>query len=147
MCLSVKNLTRNVAETDIVCYKMLLTVKDTNNTCSGFFIEQMNGAEYLSPYRHAPYDIGKRYESTLDIPKKSYSMDDDYSVHNGLHTFSELSDAIMIRNLTNKNFGPVVVECRIPKGAEFYSGIFENIYTGSAKSYASNSLIVDEVVP
>lgn len=101
-----------------------IAIKSTNE------LQTIFECSYITPYRHAEVQMGKIYTSDLGI--KQYSQTD--AIHQGLHSFVKSRDA--------KADGPdVIVKCIIPKGAEYYEGIFYDM-----SAYASNQLKYIEIV-
>ena len=83
--------------------------------------ELVDDSKFKTPYQDAVVTIGETYTSAL---YKNYSGD----VHLGIHSFLRLEDA--------KNGGSgVFAECFIPKGAEYYKGLYDG-----AANYASKKL-------
>ena len=81
--------------------------------------------EYYTPYQQFEVKIGETYFSKLD---KWYNI-----VEKGLHSFETLKDA--------KDCRDIIAKCIIPKGSEYYKGMFnDNI------SYASNKLTYLEII-
>ncbi len=154
MCLSLgRNIPDRamVATEDVVCYKLLFKTAEYLEECKKALgsdklsiksMESMlaRGDIYISPYRQAPYKLGKRYESKLDVPFQ-YEFYDAYRIECGLHTFVNISQALYRIETAYSRDMLVVVKCRIPKGSTYYKGTF-----GMAQSYASDALILDEVV-
>ena len=163
MCLTLTADERDVlvAEEDIVCYKILYTIKDyldfyNIKDCPDFNMSLMLsrieyksimdvhvldglGYLYMSPYRRSPYVIGETYTSVLGeaVERSSGNM---FSVEKGLHTYAKLADA-----KADTFDGVLIVKCRIPAGSKYYKGKFFTI--GSpVESYASDTLVLDEVV-
>ena len=87
----------------------------------------------ITPYQSVKIDIGNTYNSVL---KKVY-----VEINEGLHSFKHLSDAI-------ENWEGVCVQCVIPKGSEYYDGIFivRSDRMGYAESYASDKLTYIKIV-
>jgi len=109
-----------VAKEDIVCYKVL-------------------NKDLTSPYKYFQYELGGCTKSDLEI-------NNDLSVQYGLHSFKYKKGANeeveeWVTETTQR--GDTIMQCVIPKGAEYYEGVFEGarMYTDKA-SYASNELIV-----
>lgn len=127
------------AQSDIVCYKVLLKRRFHSDT-------------FFSPFRNFPYKIGNTY--TANLPMKpiyrngSNKLFEKYMIHQGIsgigriyegiHTFVYEDDA---RNPIVYDNNRIVVKCRIPAGTKYYKGYFS-----FDASYASQSLILDEVI-
>ena len=100
-----------VAEEDIVCYKVLFTTavmladRVLKKLCESYDVDE--DAEYMSPYRYAPYDIGKEYTSELDDvwPIHAHSG----MVSKGLHTFVDYYEAVHRMNDSGR-CDPLVAE-------------------------------------
>ena len=119
MCLDLLPSATNVriAEEDIICYKRVLIMSEENESDS-----------FRTPYYGMIIKIGKTYNSDL------HYIDNDNIVTRGLHSFAVLSDAF------NNGYG-YIVRCIIPKGAEYYTGMF-----GDAQAYASDMLKYDCII-
>lgn len=157
MCLTLTADERDVlvAEEDIVCYKILYTIKDYLDFYKSSILSRLEyksimdvhvldglGYLYMSPYRRSPYVIGETYTSVLDeaVERSSGNM---FSVEKGLHTFAKLAEAKA--DIIEPFDGVLIVKCRIPAGSKYYKGKFFTI--GSpVESYASDTLVLDEVV-
>lgn len=110
MCLIPKE-SAKIAEKDIVVYKLL-------GKC-------LNGA-YCSPWRDAPYEIGKLYTANiryrLRVRKGGINFPIwDYVIEEGLHAFTNLSTAILTSNMVPIS-GLFIVKGIIPKGALYVLG-------------------------
>ena len=79
----------------------------------------------ITPFQQFPVEIGQTYKSSLNKIGGS--------VHLGLHSFVFLEDAE--KNSKKGTGDTILVECIIPKGAEYYVGVFDN-----SVSIASNQL-------
>lgn len=157
MCLTLTADERDVlvAEEDIVCYKILYTIKDYLDFYKSSILSRLEyksimdvhvldglGYLYMSPYRRSPYVIGETYTSVLDEAVES-SSGNMFSVEKGLHTFAKLAEAKA--DIIEPFDGVLIVKCRIPAGSKYYKGKFFTI--GSpVESYASDTLVLDEVV-
>ena len=150
MCLTLTDITPRVAEEDITVYKVLFSMVRVRDHISNMMLKKsLREATYMSPYQYAPYELGKRYESVLGKPNVRYDDEGeliDINLEEGLHTYGNLEDAVSYRNATARHWGTVVVKCRIPKGAEYYEGLFPSLRQGDVLSYASDTLVLDEVV-
>lgn len=114
-----------IAAEDIIVYKVM------DKTITG---------RLLSIFRQMEYVIGEEYEAAL----KYFDSDDtDYyrreqgfigRIEQGLHSYSRWNS--ILRQFIDDPYGnAAVIECVVPKGAEYYHGIF-----GSNYSIASNKL-------
>lgn len=86
---------------------------------------------YVTPYQNSPVMIGKTYKSNL------FKEDKFDFVNIGLHSFKNLEDAKVGLSM---NYS-VLVKCIIPKGSDYYEGIFNY-----KKSYASDTLTYVELI-
>lgn len=100
-----------------------------DNKVSNIFINkkplELDNLALHTPYLHCPVFIGVTYESKLEKDGKI--------VHVGLHSFEKENDARL--DISYGAASPVLVQCIIPKGANYYKGRF-----GDAVSYASDKL-------
>lgn len=87
--------------------------------------EQLLSA-YITPYKNADVEIGKEYTSDLIRIVASHE------VHIGIHSFERLIDAHFDSSDIDRD---AFAECIIPKGSEYYKGVFN-----SSVSYASNKI-------
>ena len=81
---------------------------------------------YYTPYQNFRVEIGQTYYSELEVIGNN--------VEKALHSFEHLDDC-------KADGGGVYVKCIIPKGSEYYYGLFND-----ASSYASNALKYLELV-
>lgn len=166
MCLSTRQHDFYTAEKDIVCWKILLKVRDTQeNTCG------VRKEEYITPYAHETVDPLILNGKKLFMPRAKHAdalterMDNirrmpGLYTNNGwigvdcgvIHTYGEISPESMIGLLTvwqcdigddrfMNNGCKEILEvslwkCVIPKGAEYLKGIF----TCDIHSYGSKAL-------
>ena len=86
-----------------------------------------------TPYQYVKIKIGSTYNSALEKTSNE--------IREGLHSFKHLSDAI-------EDGDGVYVQCVIPKGSEYYEGIFivRRNGVGYAESYASDKLTYVKIV-
>ena len=129
---SARDYGHKVAETDLVCYKVLLRMKV--------------GGGYKSAYANHPYEIGELYHThstSLHIKR----MDSAYALYGGVyHSYHDIEalgfeyhnvmDQMECLNL-DKHFDAVNVKCIIPKGS---------IYWKNEEEYASDSIKIVEVI-
>jgi hypothetical protein len=108
---------------DIACYKVV-------------YVYEYMGKEYLgTPYHRAAVKIGRAYHSQI-----GYCRLRDI-VQEALHSFAKLKDARHECKLWNAIGGEYrIAKCIIPKGAEYYEGIFmpgrgDKCYASSAIKY------------
>ena len=97
-----------IATEDIVCYKILVP-----------------RGSWESPVQEATYKIGKLKRSYIGWTTRSMGV-----INHGLHSYSTLEVAKYY-----KNYGKVVFESIIPKGAKYF-------YNEQKAEYVSNKLIV-----
>lgn len=114
MCLYTLQEKPQTARKNITCYKVI-----QKNMCSLF------RSEFV-------WEFGKVYETTMDAVKR-------HTVDKAFHSFCSLEDTQ--REYSHSNKPCMVVECTIPKGAQYYSGS-----QATDEGYASNKLIVNRVV-
>ena len=137
MCLYLKDKKSKVATKDITCYKVLVEHED-------FGPRGGITRRYNTPFQEAPAKLGvtlKAYGG-IELGKLTWAksaMAEGYTHYVAagvIHTFKTLRGARKAVNDDNYCFGyqPVIVKCVIPKGTEYFEGVFE--YTGIA-SYAS----------
>ncbi len=120
---------RQVAKEDIVCYKVLTHGREMNNF---FDTGDYDGTKWYSPYRRTVADVESGMKSALqDVPHGD-------SVDVGIHSFESESSARYLSRLWG--FPAKVFKCVIPKGAEYYEGIFELNTYNFAGSFASSEL-------
>ena len=122
MCLVLenKNSQPQVAEADIICYKVLVKHQD------GLF----------TLYTKTPVSVGSTYES-------EFSFTEWGDIDCGLHSFGRLiqaNDFIDIW-LTPSTVEYVLCKCCIPKGSRYYQGSF-----CGCLSYASDKLSYLEII-
>lgn len=139
MCLRFNKRPRRMkARRDITVYKHLI-----DNTDSRF--SSMQQACMITSYRYAPVEVDNKtvYKSELVLDKKF--LLGNMKVDVGLHSYARKSTAVAEgRGLTE-----VVVECVIPKGAEYYAG-YASCTSHSKKvcgdAYASTELKYVKVI-
>ena len=141
MCLYTHNMIANVADEDIVCYKIMKTSLDEEKG-------------YFSPYMDTMWEIGKEYNHDSlnyeELPLHYGRSSGEYAFSVGYyHSFKNITDAIAHTNLANHRmtFGSicVVMKCVIPKGTEYYEGDGAfNCYREDG--YASRNIKTVEVV-
>jgi len=101
-----------------------------DNTVSDLTCEDtslINNKNFITPYQRAEVALGNTYKSKLI--KERYDK-----VHEGLHSFKHASSA-------RENGDGRVVRCVIPKGSEYYEGLF------GGEGYASNTIKYVEIIP
>jgi hypothetical protein len=112
-------------------------IVDTNSKCKRaskkikcYKVLDCYDSGYFTFFQGVLIRLGKRYNSELHINFSIISI--------GLHSFKEKDDAInFLKNEFSTYRGKVViVECYIPQGAEYYQGMFNDIY----QSFASTAI-------
>lgn len=132
MCLSISNFSRkHVADEDIVVYKHLLLNKNDNT--------------YLTTYMKYEVEIGSICTSQLIASRNGC----DREVNVGLHSFADyfncVGDAEDEMYGLSEEFDMVIVKCVIPKGAEYYQGVFlGNGFASTSLKYISVLEKIDE---
>lgn len=139
MCLRIKGGQKSViAQEDITVYKVYYTT---------------DKEELISYYQRSVTKQGEQPRVKLGIGKKNpiWSDDGTQAIHEGYHSFKLLYDAKKFveeerieYHSRPKWFGDLVIhQCTIPKGAEYYKGIF-NFFIKELTSFASDQLIVEK---
>lgn len=91
------------------------------------YLNENTNKEFLkTPYQRNPVKIGKTYKSDLIV--------NDNSIMKGLHSYKRKSSCGYFLSFA-------IVKCTIPKGTEYYVGLF-----GNKVSYASKKITYNEVV-
>ncbi len=85
---------------------------------------------YITPYQKQKVEIGQIVTSHLQTP------DQRNAIEIGIHSFGTLEGCKHF-----KDYLSVIVRCIIPKGSEYYIGMF-----GGEISYASTVLIYEEII-
>lgn len=121
MCLVPKE-SAKIAGKDIVVYKIL--------------VKYLNGVHY-SPWRDAPYEIGKLYTANIRYHKRLLYKIDEYPITKtiigeGLHAYRSCSTAIF-RSTQFPQRGLSVFKAIIPKGAMYVFGIGDEIVSTQLK--------------
>lgn len=133
MCLIIEsesNPKPKIADEHIVCYKV---------------IELYNG-NWLTPFRSKKIEIGKTYESKLNCDFVAYM---EYSVDTGLHSMTDYNGARKLKEIltfVEPRRAYEIVKCVIPKGSQYYEGIFKANYHNLLSSYASSKVEYREFV-
>lgn len=139
MCLYVKeeNTKLITAEKDITCYKILRKWKT-----------RYGEVRYKTPFFFCNVELGERVvaEGYKEFGHKSIPFKKHFThIATGgfIHTFASMQGVNAFFNKWKEAYSfymseYVVVKCHIPKGAQYYKGIFEA--TGLA-SYASTELV------
>ncbi len=129
MCLLMKrNQKKLIAQEDIPCVKVLIKEYDTDDSI------------LVSPYKRHPYVFGEMVEAEIGEPENYLGPNDSLKIEEGIHSFANKIDAVRETSFWFDSFY-VLCHAIIPKGAEYYEGIF-----GGDPSYVSNQLIVKDRV-
>lgn len=128
MCLTITERTHKaIAIEDIHCYKLLRIVE----------------GELQSPFRGSPYTLDELKTAKIGEPSNHY--EGNCRIEEGLHTFVDASNALrnlqLILAYCPNSFTGCIYEAVIPKGSEYYVGVFHHAYR-QYKSYVSDQLIV-----
>lgn len=118
MCLIPKE-SAKIADKDIVVYRILM--KYTDGT-------------YHSPYKDAPYEIGKLYTANIQYYERLFYKVDEYPItqlviEEGLHAYTSMGTASLQAFLING----IVFEAIIPKGATYVLGTDNDIVSTQLK--------------
>ncbi len=148
MCLRVDKTKPEVADSEIVCYKVLV---ENNGNCR-------------SPFYEFEYEIGKKYsdkrEQVLEPCDDSPFWD---CVYYGFHSYESYGDVNRLMELLYsngefiaelKNGGRfVVVKCIIPNGARYYrgqvdTGFLEEVSPDGSMppGFVSDAIIIKEIL-
>lgn len=140
MCLTVTSITKKqIATEDIVCYKFMRKY--------GHSAFSSNDKKAYSPYRNAIYFPKKKYTSILGQVRSNILFPTSHFVEEGFHSFAQEKDArtgIECDTMLNDAHGIYTLQiykCIIPKGAEYYEGVYAN-----ALSYCSNQIIIEKEI-
>lgn len=121
MCLIPKE-SAKITEKGIVVYKLL-------SKCS-------NGT-YYSPWRDAPYEIGKLYTANIRYHERLLNKVDEYLfkttvIEEGLHAYIDYSTAVLTSAMVPTS-GLFVVKAIIPRGALYVLGTGNEIVSTQLK--------------
>lgn len=121
MCLIPKD-SAKIAEEDIVVYKLLS--KDLNGT-------------YYSPWRYAPYKIGKLYTANIRYHERLLDKGYEYLIkttiiEEGLHAYVDYSTAILTSMMVPIS-GLFIVKAIIPRGSMYVLGTRNEIVSTQLK--------------
>lgn len=151
MCLETPQSHPNVAESDIVCYKILETICDDLDSITMRNMVDYFGVkpgEWFSPFRHFHYKLGEKLVTEfLADEKNSHVVLDDVRMQKimyGFHTYAALEDAerfIFDFHTDHRSTRFQIFKAIIPAGTKYYYGKFD----GNEPSYASEALIVEKV--
>lgn len=131
MCLYTDSKKVQVAKEDITCYKIL--IKERKKWIYRIF----HKSTYRAPfYKYHTYRLKE-----LNDLGRSLIVYTDYEVHSGFHSFVNLQDAErMLSEWYDTQKGQIIVQCVIPKGAEYVKGTIDKSPTSPA-SYVSHQII------
>lgn len=147
MCiyLTKKNSTPKVARKDIVCYKLVEDVRAYGRYSKIAYTPFMGycvslGETYDAMGQRAIYE----FDEYDDTPHGCYTH---YFSEGGIHTFKTLEGVEKFCGVYSNTYGLgincQVVKCIIPKGTEYFSGVFEGT---RIPCYASSSLTYTEEI-
>lgn len=144
MCLDIKKTSkRQTAKKDITVYKNVRIELRAGVAVSANIMNcDVSWLEAHSYYQKYTYTFGKTYKSR--VIKKSIrilgrGIKKRYSVEIGFHSFKNKYDALRTRQ-----FGTQVVKCTIPKGAQYYTGVWQ-MHVSRFPNYASTKIILNNV--
>lgn len=125
MCLQITRFSKlHTAKEDMVVYKFI-------------YEDGFNDNQYITPYMGDIVEIGKTYNSNLEIDKY-FVANFLLECRKGLHSLKTLKG---LKKIMKNRYHAIPVKCIIPKGAHYYIGWF-----CKARSYASDSLIYSEII-
>ena len=127
MCLITTKDIPEIAQEDIVCYKLY----------------KLRDNKLLSPYREvvAP-NINEVTNTVLGKARFPYYLDNSvkYLVNKGFHSFKYIDDLIKELHFW-QSYDIKIFKCIIPKGTKYYEGKFVG-----ESSYCSESIILKEII-
>ena len=124
MCLITTKNIPEIAQEDIVCYKIYILIGD----------------ELLSPYQGSPAPTINKVTNTLLDRAYLSNYRAAYMISKGFHSFKYLDDLIKELDFW-LSFDIEIFRCIIPKGTKYYEGKFNN-----SPSYCSESIILKEII-
>ena len=124
MCLITTKNIPEIAQEDIVCYKIYILIED----------------ELLSPYQGMPAPAINEVTNTLLDRAYLSNYRGAYMISKGFHSFKYLDDLINELDFW-QSFDIKIFRCIIPKGTKYYEGKF-----GDFPSYCSESIILKETI-
>lgn len=137
MCLYTTNTKIRTAKKDIICYKIL--IKERKKGIFRIFRKHTYRAPFYSYYT---YRLKKRHylgESLIHV-FTTYPVH-PYKVGVGFHSFVNIQDAKrMLSEWYDNQGGRTIVQCIIPKGAEYVKGTID-LSENSPASYVSDEII------
>ena len=120
MCLRTEQRKPQIAEKDIICYKIIH--KDMTSLIHNEF----------------KWEFGKVYETEMTTTHSCFLM--KTMVEQGFHSYSTLKST---REAYYSSSEPcIAVKCTIPQGSEYYTGSH-----GVRDGYASDKIILNEIIP
>jgi len=130
MCLYVRKSIpkRMIATEAVVCYKR---IGRADQQLDDYEDRGFRANDLVSIFQYMRYKVRTTYTSKL-VFSKELKPDETIigRVHKGLHSYTTLETA---KKQLHKLSGEVLIECRIPKGAEYY-------YDPMREEYASDTL-------
>lgn len=137
MCLYVNNKKVRVAKKDIVCYKIV--IKERKKWIYRIFHKPTYRAPFYFNYIYQLKklnDLGKSLYVAIS-PEELCGV-----VHEGFHSFVDIQDAkrMLSESCYRYNKGWTIVQCVIPKGAEYVKGTID-LSENSPASYVSDEII------
>ena len=124
MCLITTKNIPEIAQEDIVCYKIYILIED----------------ELLSPYQGSPAPAINKVTNTLLDRAYLSNYRGAYMISKGFHSFKYLDDLIKELDFW-QSYDIKIFKCIIPKGTKYYEGKFNN-----SPSYCSESIILKEII-
>lgn len=139
MCLYTTQKEPKIAKKDITCYKILEICNPEWEAESGHKRKSKKTALRSVYYPNFKWSIDKRYRSRLVIEPRH--LTNNYSVTKAFHSYETLESAKSYYETMSLN-SCAIVRCIIPKGAKYYEGM----QTGGEYGYASNQMVMKEIV-
>ena len=137
MCLYTTNTKIRTAKKDIICYKIVIKERK-----KGIF-RIFHKPTYRAPfYNYYTYHLKERYylgKSLIHV-FTTYPIH-PYKVDEGYHSFADIQDAKrMLSEWSGARCSKTIVQCIIPKGAEYVKGTID-LSENSPASYVSDEII------
>ena len=124
MCLITTKNIPEIAQEDIVCYKIYILIED----------------ELLSPYQGSPAPAINKVTNTLLDRAYLSNYRGAYMISKGFHSFKYLDDLIKELDFW-QSYDIKIFKCITPKGTKYYEGKFNN-----SPSYCSESIKLIELI-
>ena len=125
MCLITTKNIPEIAQEDIVCYKIYILIAED---------------ELLSPYQGSPAPAINKVTNTLLDRAYLSNYRAAYMVSRGFHSLKYVGD--LIKELDFWLYSDIkIFKCIIPKGTKYYEGKFSDF-----PSYCSESIILKEII-